>query len=222
MCVWGGWLILSHKQDDPRWYQSSDALYESLCYYRELKRWASDSAISFLLESKLSLDPSIKPCKAVPTVLTTCLYLASRYVLGNNMHVYLSLQALQLKPMSVKMRLTSVTNVFFWTQLLLGAEKKAAKQFWRGLWESSLKGWRLSELTGHLAAICGWTGLLQDVLLSRMLHLGAWRKLRPLLILWVGLISTPRMGPLIPIGFWMVLRCTHESEMVASITDVQL
>lgn len=156
-------------------------------------------------------------------MLTTCLYLASRYVLDKNMHVYLSLQALQLKPMSVKMRLTSVTNVFFWTQLLLGAGgKKAAKQFWRGLWESSLKGWRLSELTGHLAAICGWTGLQPDVLLSRMLHLDVWRKLRPLLILWVGLISTPRMGPLIPIGFWMVLQCTHESEMAASITIGQL
>lgn len=124
VCVYGGWLIRSHKQDDPRWYQSSGALYDSLCYYRELKRWASDSAISFLLENKLSLDPFIKPCKAVPTVLTTWLYLASRYVLGNSMHVYLSLQALQLKPMSVKMRLTSVTNVFFWTQLLLGAAKK--------------------------------------------------------------------------------------------------
>lgn len=45
-------------------------------------------------------------------------------VQGNNVHVYLSLQALQLKLVSAKMRLTSVTNVFFGAQLLLGAEKK--------------------------------------------------------------------------------------------------
>lgn len=99
--------------------------YGSLCYYRQLKHWANDSTISFVLKNT-SLEPFLKHCKAAPTGLTKRLYLASRYatVLGNNMHVYLSLHALQLKPVSVKMRLTSVTNVFFWTQLLLEAGKK--------------------------------------------------------------------------------------------------
>lgn len=46
-------------------------------------------------------------------------------VQGNNVHVYLSLQALQLKLASVKMRLTGVTNVFLGAQLLLEAEKKS-------------------------------------------------------------------------------------------------
>lgn len=74
--------------------------------------------------------------------LTIWLYLARRYVTvpGNNVHVYLSLQALQLKPMSVKMRLTSVTNVFFWTQLLWGAGKKSHAASLKGLVGIELEG----------------------------------------------------------------------------------
>lgn len=85
----------------------------------------------------MSLDPFIKPCKAV---LTQCLYLASMYVLGNNMRVYLSLQALQLKPTSMKTRLTSVTNGFFLNSAAFGSRKKSCTAFLKRLVGIKLEG----------------------------------------------------------------------------------
>lgn len=75
-------------------------------------------------------------------------------VLGNNVHVYLSLQALQLKLVSVKMRLTSVTNVFFGAQLLLGAGKKSCTASLKRLVGIRLGGleieWTTSALSRYL------------------------------------------------------------------------
>lgn len=85
----------------------------------------------------LSLDPFIKPCKAV---LIQCLYLASMYVLGNNMRVYLSLQALQLKPTSVKTRLTSVTNGVFSELSCFWEQKKSCTAFLKRLVGIKLEG----------------------------------------------------------------------------------
>lgn len=110
-------VILSHKRGDPRW---NDAL---LRFSVATRSWNAEQATAlFLLVDRPSSGAFISTADSAG--ISACL--ASRYgtVLRNNVHVFLSLPAFQLKLGSAKMRLASVTNVFFGAQLLLGAKKK--------------------------------------------------------------------------------------------------
>lgn len=120
-------------------------------------------------------------------------------MLGDGLHVYLSPQALQLKPLSVEM---SCDKCVFRSSAAFGSKKKSCTASLKRLVGVQLEGLEIEWTTSALGRYLRLSRAPAGCSPQQNAALGCVKAAQTAAHPLSGLISPPRMGPLGPGGFW--------------------